>query len=479
MLLEPVAAAIPWLLIVIGTAAAVGCYLARRYELAVGILFLLASMSRFAVDVAGSGVRLEQPAVIAIAGIVLVRERAELGRLIRRAWIPAALAMTYLGAHLLSSAFVAPDPVKSLKIVAWLAISMAAAGITALVATRTWHRALRDLARWILTAASIHVGVAVVAVGSQVWLGTDWGVQSHDVLIGKAFGLSYEANLFGILLATALPLALVPGAHTLRLSPIQRAALVGWLAVGLGLAYSRGPILAFAGAMGVAVVVLAFLNRRTHRPGWIGTSGAIGASAIVVLLVAVGTIQVQDAFARMGARDGDGIVVVGDIPAPTSGERPTRTNRPDETPSPSEAVKYVGTGDTIALRMRNSIRALAEVPDSPIVGLGTDSYGQRHVDAGCQCPSHISNLSVATLYEAGIVGSIALVGLLAFTAVAVWQLGAWGWAAALIAMIAGYQATDAFRFAISWILIGAILGVWAASREGGGAEPGPQLVVRG
>lgn len=464
MLLEPVAAAIPWLLMILGTAAAVGCYAARRYELAVGVLFLVASLSRFAVDVAGSGLRLEQPAVLIISAIILVRERAQLTTLVRRAWLPIVLAGTYLGAHLLSSALVAPDRLQSLKIVLWLAISMAAAVIAALVAYGAWTDVLRRLARWILAAAVIQVAVAVIAVTSQVLFGTDWGVQSHDVLIGKAYGLSYEANLFGILLATALPLALVPGRHLPRLSPIQRAALAGWLAVGLGLAYSRGPILAFAGAMAVAVLILAFLIRRANRPGWVSTAGALGASAFVVLVVAVATIQVQDAFARMGARDGEGIVVVGDIPAPTPGGRPTPRPEPDETPRPSEPVEYVGTGDTIALRMRNSLRALEEIPRSPIIGLGTDSYGQRHLDDGCRCPSHISNLTVATLYESGIVGSIALVGLLAVTAFAVWQLGAWGYGAAIIAMMIGYQATDAFRFAISWIVLGAILGAWAASR---------------
>lgn len=466
MFLEALQAAIPLVLLTVGTAAVVGAYVTRRYVLAIGILFLLASMSRFAVDIAGSGVRLEQPAVILIAGVILVRERADLFATVRRAWVPVSFAAVYLAAHFASSALVAPDPAQSLKIAAWFGISITAAGIAAVVAYRAARESLPTLGMWILGAAALHVAVAVVAVGSQVVLDTTWGVQSTDVLIGKAFGLSYEANLFGILLAMALPLALFETAYGPRLRRNRRVALVTWLAIGLGLAYSRGPILAFVVAIGLVIIVLALRSRPADPRRWIRNFGPVAASAFVVLTIAVATIQVQDALARSGARDTGNIVVVGDVPAPPPATRPPPEESPEATPRPSEPVQYVGTSDTIGLRMRHSIQALREFPQSPIIGLGTDSYGQRHTEPGCKCSAHISNLSVATLYESGIVGSVGLVGLLAVTAFATWRLRAWSYTAAVLALIIGFQATDAFRFAPSWIILGTIIGTWAAARAG-------------
>jgi hypothetical protein len=463
MLADWVWTAFPWVLLTVGTAAAVGSYLTGRFAQAVGILFVLASISRVTVPVAGSNLRLEQVAVILIAGLILVRERAALYGLIRRAWLPFAFAVIYLVAHVAASATMAPQPLESLKIAAWLAISMGAGVIAAVVAFRA--RTLTALSGWILGAAALQVGVAAAAVTSQVLLDTEWGVQANDVLIGKAVGLSREANLFGILVAAALPFALLDPPDSWRFWTGRQLALVVWLAIGLGLAYSRGSQIAFAATAVAMVLVLVWTDAR--RPRWRlrATSLRVVMQASLVLVVAVGVIQVQDTFARLGARDLENVVVVGDVPAPSPTPRPTTSPGATPKPSagPSSPPEYIGTGDTVDLRVRNLRQALQEFPESPIIGLGTDSYGQRHTEPSCRCPAHISNLTVATLYEAGLLGFFGLAGLLVVTGIAVIRLRAWSFGAAIVALLIGFQFTDAFRFAGNWILLGTVLGAAAAS----------------
>lgn len=455
-------AAFPWVLLAVGTTAAVGSYLTGRFALAIGILFVLASMSRFTVPIAGSNLRLEQVAVILITTLILVRERAALFELIRRAWLPVTFAVIYLAAHVAASATMAAQPFESLKIAAWLSVSMAAGVIAAVVAFRA--RTLTALSGWILGAAALQVGVAAAAVTSQVLLGTEWGVQANDVLIGKAFGLSREANLFGILVATALPFAFLELPDSLRFWPGRQLGLVVWLAIGLGLAHSRGSQIAFAVTAVVMVLILAWSDAR--RPRWRLWTPSLRmvVQASLVLVVAIGVIQVQDTFARLGARGLENIVVVGDVPAPSPTPHPTTSPGATPKPSvgPSSPPEYIGTGDTVDLRVRNLRQALQEFPESPIIGLGTDSYGQRHREPSCRCPAHISNLTVATLYEAGLLGFAGLGGLLVVTGVAVIRLRAWSFGAAIVAMLVGFQFTDAFRFAGNWILLGTVLGAWAA-----------------
>ncbi len=109
--------------------------------------------------------------------------------------------------------------------------------------------------------------------------------------------------------------------------------------------------------------------------------------------------------------------------------------------------------------------ALRELQQNPLVGLGTDSYQQRHIEPSCQCPAYLSNLSVGALYDSGIVGFLGLALLLAGVVYLAWKRGEWAYLVALLAMIIAYQATDAFRFASNWILLGAVLGVATTRRR--------------
>jgi hypothetical protein len=456
MLAEALWTALPWALAIGGTAAAAAALRSGNLSAVVGILFLLASLSRFGMPFAGSTIRIEQPAAIAVIALLLIRNPGSFGTLSRRATGALACGSLYLLAHVLASAVAAPDTLESLKIDVWLAISMAAGAAVAVLAMRADREF--SIAPWIVGTALLHSLVALLAVASQVILKTDWGVQHTDVLIGKAYGLSHEANLFGILVALALPFVMTGRCWAgLSGSPPARVLTGLALAIGLGLSYSRGSLIAFGVAAGV--LATAFLLPQSRVPR---AAGRLVSASVLVLLVAAGTNQAQVLLAKAGARETANVIIVG-VPAPSLPA--SATARPHPTASPDVALQspeIVGTGDTLSVRMRSIRGGLEAFAAQPLLGHGTDSYGQRHREISCKCPAQISNLPIATLYEAGIPGAIGLGGLLVAVMFAVWRARAWAVGAALVAMLVGYLFTDALRFAASWILLGIPVGMAAA-----------------
>jgi hypothetical protein len=125
---------------------------------------------------------------------------------------------------------------------------------------------------------------------------------------------------------------------------------------------------------------------------------------------------------------------------------------------------YYGTSDTIAVRLRNISVAVSEVlAESPVIGLGTASFGQRYLEPGCNCPSNIPNVTAATLYESGVVGLVAISVAFGLLLAGVLRADRLELVAALVVLLIGYQFTDALRFASSWMVAGIALSAsaWA------------------
>ena len=453
---------IPWALAVIGTSAVVVAYRRGDLSAALGITFVMATITRFGIPIAGSTIRFEQPAILILVALILMRDAGSVAVVVRRSLPFIAFAAIYLGAHLLSSALFAPERLESLKIAAWLGVSMLGGAVAAILAYRS-AGAIR-LAPWIVGAALLHVGVATAAVASQVLFKTDWGVQHSDVLIGKAYGLALEANLYTILIAMAIPFTMLGPEHGgLSVSRDRRALIIAALAIGLGLGYSRGGLFAFAAAITALLIVAAI-----RRPRWKIEWRRIAGTTAATLIVAVAVIQGQDALARAGARDTDNLILV-DVPAPSSD--PSASPRP----SPSASPEVVGVGDTVAVRLRSIRIALGAFPAQPIIGHGTDSFKDRYREITCRCPMHISNLPVATLYEAGVVGAVGLGGFLLLVVLGAMRLRAAALLAAILAMLVGYLFTDALRFGLNWIILGLVPGLLAL--ESARASPSADTAV--
>jgi len=126
----------------------------------------------------------------------------------------------------------------------------------------------------------------------------------------------------------------------------------------------------------------------------------------------------------------------------------------------------VDLGDTsnMEFRLVRLRQSLADLAASPWIGLGANSFGQRHADPSQSFRSdYLGMLPFTVLYDAGLIG---LAGFLLFIAGTVIHLLRWrvapvalAFAASLAIMLMSYVMTDALRFASNWILIGAALGL--------------------
>jgi hypothetical protein len=157
----------------------------------------------------------------------------------------------------------------------------------------------------------------------------------------------------------------------------------------------------------------------------------------------------------------------------TSGE--PLVSAPPPTPLPSLRAQT----DTFAFRMKRVPVALDDIAKSPLIGLGAESFGQRHGDpTQGGAPDHIAILAVAAVYEAGVVGALALVAAFVILALALWRAtrvgAAVGAGAAYLgsvaALLAAYQATNALHFAINWLIAGAAIALAAWPPGGGGDQ---------
>ena len=120
--------------------------------------------------------------------------------------------------------------------------------------------------------------------------------------------------------------------------------------------------------------------------------------------------------------------------------------------------RRVGTGDTLAIRWRNMQIAVAEVSQSPTLGYGTDSYRFEHwslvrLPGVHQQPHGRRAVRVGRDWRGG---PRRVRGLCAADRLALSSVGLPG--GDLVAMVVGYQFTDAIRFESNWILMGVVLG---------------------
>jgi hypothetical protein len=487
MLLADVAA---WCL---ALAVAIGSVLAvrrGRWDLAIAGLTLTSACSLLTANIGTIGIRLEQPAVIGLAGYLVLREWRALMLVVRIAAIPAVAFLVYLLANTISSSVVAPDPMNSLRLVAWTALSMLALVVAAVLVVRgsglagphptgepMTYTATEPIdlgyGRWLVIAGIVHTAVAIAQVVAEAVLGSSWGVLRGDASIGKTFGLAWEPNLLAIQLASMTMFLIEPTAAQ-RLGPRVRTIATVALPVGIGLALSRGGLVALAAGIGLVLL-------RTWWPGRPEISSAMAQRAVVtaVIVVAISlagfaTLSLLNR-AGVGLRPGDvitaerpqGTLLIKDPEATTPGGSQVTGSgdpAPTERPSPTIEPNYVGTGDTIALRLRNLSAAMAGLVESPLVGHGPGSFGRHYLEPTCACPAHIPNQIGATVYESGLVGLAALLVALAWVAVRGWRAGATAHVAALVVLLVGYQFTDAIRFGSNWILLGVIIGLVVCSR---------------
>jgi hypothetical protein len=140
--------------------------------------------------------------------------------------------------------------------------------------------------------------------------------------------------------------------------------------------------------------------------------------------------------------------------------------------------------DTVTFRLERIPVALADIPHSMIIGLGANSFGQRHADVSQNgAPDHIAILALAAVYESGVVGAAGLgIGFLLILFVMFRSTRRRpdrgtiaAYAGALACLLVAYETTNALNFAFIWLISGAGLAVSAQPADSAVvARPGPR-----
>jgi hypothetical protein len=140
--------------------------------------------------------------------------------------------------------------------------------------------------------------------------------------------------------------------------------------------------------------------------------------------------------------------------------------------------------DTVTFRLERIPVALADIPHSIVIGLGANSFGQRHADVSQHgAPDHIAVLALAAVYESGVVGAAGLgIGFLLILFVMFRSTRrrpdrgtVAAYAGALVCLLVAYETTNALNFALIWLIAGAGLAVSEAPPAAAVvAHPGPR-----
>lgn len=444
-------------------ALAAGATALRYPRVCFGILFLAAAMSRETLETPLGTMRPEMPAVMAVVVVLLAGGRLGSLRHLPRATLVMCLAFgTYLAVLAISSAFVAPGRSQSLHWVAWLALSMLS-GVVAFVLVRPRPMgAIQPLAFGGAAMGALGIGLAGVflAVGPDV----NPGIQDWNAAVPRVFAAAWEANLYASFLAICAFFALEAVRGPRKLAGLVMLAAV---LIGFPLGITRGAYLGLlAGAIAYVFVRLVI----ERRPADLFRYGSIS-TALVVVGLAASVVMLPNllhrpppgpiAVASTGQSSSPG-------PSVSAGLSPSPSPTAVATPAPTLALP--STPDTLAYRMERVNLAVGELPQSPLIGFGATSFGQRHPDRfNGPGPDYIAVMAIEVIYESGIVGATALA--LGFLLL-LWSLwiaarrfaaqndmrgsgASAAFIASIVCMLVAYQATSAYQFALNWIIIGA------------------------
>ncbi|MEP7360054.1 MAG: methyltransferase domain-containing protein [Chloroflexota bacterium] len=403
----------------------------RHAVLAVAVVFMLAALSKVTLVTPVGTMRLEQPALFGLIALTIWHRKAlDLPPL--RPLLPIIVAgLVYLGTLTLSSAVVAMDPGASLRLVAWTALSMVGGLVTALLLA---GRAARSITSFTGPAAVVATVGLVSAVAYLLFaIGRPW-IDDPLTDMPRIAAFVLEPNLYASLLAAVIPLAL----ERWRARPSLAAlAIVLVLLLSVGLGVTRGAYIGLA----VGLVVLFGMNWLRSRQ-----STRLRAVAVIVLLAGGAGLFMPKLLLIEHA----GLIAH----PPTSG---TTNPSPKPTQPPDDELQ------TFEYRMARVFTGLEDWHESPVIGLGAYSYGQRHITY--RIPEVISVWPVLVLHDAGLIGLAGFLALLGLLGLRLWRTSgdsvrgptANAYAAAVVVLLVAYLATTAVHFAVTWLIFGGAL----------------------
>ena len=436
------------LAVAIGGAGAAAYFVPVRPTVAYGIIFLLASASGFTIEFPLGTMRMEHPAIAFAALALFIGRAGPLDRLQRPRRSELAilgLLCGYLAILAVSSGLAAPQPLESLRIVAWTGISLVG-GVVGYVLLRRepvraegWYRS----SAFLLACTGIAVAAWYMVQGPSEIPGLASGLLPWR----KVFAYAWEANLYASFLAAMAPFAVE---HFRQRQTIQNAVVAAVVLIALGLGVTRGAYIGLVAGFAVYFIVLL---RRRPIGTWLRPLAVSALSTVTAVFLSAAILATPPSY-------------VPPLPGgPGSSAAPGATVAP--TPLPEAP-------DTVSHRLERVPLALEDLATSPWIGLGAASFGQRHADSSRGgAPDHIAILVVALFYEAGIIGALFFSLAVALLLVALIRASRSGWAmglaaaylAAIVTLAAAYQATNALVFGLNWLLGGAALALAAKTRD--------------
>jgi hypothetical protein len=435
---------------------------------AFAVLLGLASVSGVVIGLPFGRVRLEQPAIIAALVTILVT----------RSWprpsdlkpmLPLMAAFgVYLAVLVLASALHAPQPLVSARLIIWTGLSMAGGLVVFSLLVRTRSEEAGD---WFTVTGVAHSALGLLVALAFLLLGPTGipGMQVNPGEAPKVAALAFEANLFASMLGAMAPFAIER--YRSRRDPVSAVSVV-MIFIGFGLGVTRGAYI------GLGVGLIVYLGLLAYRSRYRADSFAIVPIIAVALLLAPSVAVVSlplertpgSAFTTPSPDDGG---TSSPTEVATSG-RPSVSPASTRAPAPTPAPTPTGTTDTLSYRANRIPIALRDLRESPIIGLGAATYGQRHLRTGSYAgaPDYIAMLALVALYESGLVGALALALGFAFALRLLLRSGedhagaAAAYAASIVTLLVAYQATNAIFFSINWIILGAGLALAVRARRG-------------
>lgn len=363
-----IASSMPPTVVVVGALAMVG--LAAAVVVPVRVLAYVVIIATFVTypkfPLASFNFRVEHLVVIVL--LLALALRGGTRSVVRVAQHPASLLLAaFLGYSALISISQSPDPKVSFGVIGWMGISWIVM-VTLAAAVPT----AGQLERAGVYSAAAAASTAIFLYGLNRAGVTDFGM-SYDFVTGDRalFGVALEQNILGSTAAIWCFIALTAGRRS-QTAPYRFAVLV--TAVTLALTLTRAAIIGFAVAVLTVLVLGSVRVRRRVLTG----------IAVLVVVLAVLVVVAPSAISPLVVKY-----------------------------SPSNLVNT--SASTGAYRIGVFEVAQKDITvESVFVGLGTNSYGQRHLDptkpgAGGYLPS----LPLQLLYDTGLVGLILIIAAVA------------------------------------------------------------------
>lgn len=372
-----------------------------------GLLIGATFVTRFRLPLLGGHFMLEHLVLVVCLLVMIAR-----GRIGALAAAAGDRAVVLFGGYVAWSALIsvvrAPSPAKSLPIVGWLGLDWLLV-VVVVAAVQDPQALARQGTRWLgpMSGAAVVFWVAALVRHSSFGVQTDTG---YNGLVA-ASGLSWEANILASTLAVWTFVALTDDrAKTSR--ALMAAIAVACVAILLSL--TRAAVV----GLGTGVVIWAILGDQLAR-------------RTVVKMAIVCTAGILGLF-----------VLVPGVAAPVGARASSLLDFSSGTGRYRAGIAGTAVGDLHGLDW--------------VTGLGTNSFGQRHLDPSLPdkpTPAYLGNLPLQVVYDSGLIGSL-LLGAALFTLIPRNRRRAARSVGLLVVYLACGSATSPLWFGFTWILMG-------------------------